>query len=228
MGYAFKSVAAASTGFTALTPAMPTFSAGDLLLLCTAVRANAETLATPAGWVLVSKDSVAPNIKFFGRIAQAGDSAPSIDWSASSQAFAQIASFNGDVAPDVAAAIAFQQEQSGTDSSLQYQRLTMGAAKTLILAGGKKTKTATSDGTTVDALSGFTQLGQSAPAGNNVVVYWGYQIQDACANINALTQTMSGTAEAGAYQTTMAALLSQLPDITPDYAGAIARVQGYR
>lgn len=228
MGYAFSNAGALSAGFTALTPAMPTFSAGNLLALCTGVRANGETLSAPAGWTLLTKDSVSPNIKIFGRIAQAGDTAPTIDWSASSQAFAQIACFSGDTPADVAAAIAFQQEQSGTDSSLQYLRLTMGAAKTLILAAGKKSKTATSDGTTVDALSGFTQIGQTANSGNNVVGYWGYQIQDACANINALTQTMSGTAESGAYQTTMVALLSQLPDITPDYAGAIARVQGYR
>jgi hypothetical protein len=217
-----------ATGFNPLTPAMPSFNAGELLLIGTGVRANGETLSAPAGWTLLTPDSNAQNVKVFGRIAQPGDTAPTIDWSASSQAFAQIACFNGDVPSSLTGAVAFQVDQAGTDTALQYPRLTMGAAKTLVIAIGKKSKTATSDGTTADPLTGFTQIGSSANSGNNVCSYWGYQIQDTCQNVLAATQTFSGTAESAAYQTSLIALLSQLPDITPDYAGVIARVQGYR
>lgn len=211
MAYVFRSVGtkAVDPSGNPLTCGMPAgFLAGDLLVMATGAATSAETLATPSGWARLSIDANAQNIKFFGRIAVGGDTAPAVNWSGTSGAFQQIAAFSGAAHTDLSTIVNASVDTQGTATTLLTGTVTPTADSCLIIQLNKKSKTVTSDGGGFNALGSLTQIDQNYPNGTDVGYYWGYVLQGAHAALSTGPQTFSGTTESTKYQSTSVALLS--------------------
>lgn len=211
MAWTFRSVGVVGTdgGGAAIVPAMPAgFQVGDLLLLWTGARTTSETLATPAGWKLLSLDSAATNIKLYGRFAQAGDTGPSIDWSSTSYAWAQIAAFSGGTYTDINTIVHSTRENAGTSANPSCGTMTVTQDNCLIIASGMKQKTATSDGTALNTRAGYTAIDSLCAAGTVACEGWQYLQQTTAANTSGANFTYTATQESALYRSTQIALRS--------------------
>ena len=175
-----------NTGGTALSPTIhASCAAGNLMLLNTGARGGAETL-TVTGWDEIASITTNGSLKLLGRIMQGGDGAPSVDWSGTTAAFAQIMCFSGDVYSPITTINAHTPTtNTGSSAGLSYPALTITTADTLVLIIGRKHKTATGDGITIDAEPGFTEIGESAPASVVNISVWNYVQQTTAASISA-------------------------------------------
>jgi hypothetical protein len=229
MSYAFRSVGAVAEGTGALSPGAPAgVVVGDLLLLSLVSRDNSQTLSAPnppTGWTLVSPTSPVGWNYLFARIADgtASDTPTGLDYTGGPHAQAQIAAFSGggfSLASIVTNSVS--QNLPGSQVSILYSAgLTITPANCLVIAVGTKNKTSTSDGTTINALTGFTKIDSNVNAGTDISQWWGYQIQTTATNIAAsLTQTLTGTTETLQYTSLLVALQSSLdlPATTGTYS----------
>lgn len=186
--YTFQSVGtiAGNGAGTALSPGMPgTCSDGNLLVLFTAARAASQTL-TVTGWTEIASNTTNSSVKLLTRVRQSGDTSPSVDWSGADYATAQIACYSGDVYTDQATIVAHSATTNGNSNSFNYAALTISTADTLVLIAGKHSKTATSDGITIDAEAGFTELGENSANGAGTQTFvWDYVQQTTATNISA-------------------------------------------
>ena len=64
-----------------------------------------------------------------------------------------------------------------------------------MLICGQKTKTVTTDGATIDAEPGFTEIGEVGLTGSRQFVVWNYVQQTTASNIVADAWTFTGTTE---------------------------------
>ncbi len=220
MSYAFRSVGTAAHGTGALSPGAPAgVSVGDLLLLSLVCRDNGQTLSAPnppTGWTLVSPATPVSWDYLFARIADgtADDTPTGLDYSATPHSEAQLAAFSGGGFPLVSIVTnSVSQYLPSTQTAILYSAgLTISPANCLVIAVGTKNKTATSDGTTINNLSGFTKIASydSTNNGTDISQWWGYQIQTTPTNIAASqTQTLTGTTETLNYPSLLVALQSQ-------------------
>lgn len=151
-GYTFV----ADGGFTSkvvggsMTPTMPSFSAGNLLLLQTGV--NSTTLGTPtiSGWTKLTTNGTAKCAGLYGRIAVGGDTAPTFQWDASHQAYSRIVSLSGDVYTDLTTIVSLESERAtNTTGNIPVQStVAPSQANCLVIRGGHCNKTSTNNGST--------------------------------------------------------------------------------
>jgi hypothetical protein len=194
--YTLRSVGTAAAGTGALSPGMPSgWQVGDLLLLWAESRDNGQTLVTPTGWTLLSPSVHVGWTYLYGRIAVGGDTAPSIDYSATPHSRAQIAAFTGSVYTDLTTIVHASVDRTGSDNGIPYSALSVSTDNCLVLALGSHNKTTTSDGAVANDLSGFTRLDRQTDTGTGLLSWWGYVQQTAATNISPVTQTLTGTAE---------------------------------
>lgn len=183
--YSFHDVGAYSSSLTGgnMTPAMPAFNAGELLVLETGVNSVSLGSPTVTGYTRVSPNSNAPCSSLYLRIAQAGDMSPSVQWDASHQAYARITSFGGDVYTDLGTIVAVSSDR-GTNASgaLAVQSTAVPSlANCMVIRGGHCLKTATNNGSSFNDWTndsgiytkiGNTQLVQSGTAVAAALWYW--------------------------------------------------------
>ncbi len=200
--YTAPSVGTAASG-TSVTPGAPaSVSAGNLLLLAIMCRNNTDTFTTPSGWTPLSPSVNVTWGVLYGRVASgtAGDTPPTMSSDSSKQVVAQIACFPGSVYTDLATIVHAVTDQSGILASpnannIQYGPLTITLNACMAIAFGAHNKTATSNGATLGTLTGFTEIGQTSPAGSSLSFYWGYVQQTTATNIAQLIQTRNGASE---------------------------------
>lgn len=186
-----------STGTGTITQTAPTRTAGDLLLAYTEARLSTETLTQTWGTVLASFSG--GNGHLICRIAtNTGADDISWDWSGTSTSSVQLTHWTGDVYSDCATIVAHSATRtSGNSSGFPYEALTVTTDETLVLIVGQKTKTATSNGATIDAEAGFTEISESGPNGTESFRVWNYVQQTTAANIAASDWAFTGTTETG-------------------------------
>jgi hypothetical protein len=224
VSFTFRSVGAVATGNGALNPGAPAGKAvGDLLLLSLVGRDLNQTAPAPNGWVLVSPATPVSWNYLYARYADgtADDTPTGLLYTGTTRSQAQIAAFSGGLYTELSsiATNGVSQYLPGTQVSILYSSgLTITPANCLVIAVGVKNKTATSNGTTINALSGFTPFvaGGTVINGTDVSQWWGYQIQTSPTNIGgSLTQTLTGTTETLQYTSLLVALQS-----SPGFAGS--------
>lgn len=152
-GYVFNA-AGAYTSFGAgggnMTPAMPAFNIGDLLLLDTAVNSISIAPPTISGWTRLSINTSAQCAALYARIAQSGDTSPTFQWDAGHQTYSRISSFTGVVYTDLTTIVATSNERATSTTGAIAVNATSApsVANCLVLRGGRCLKTATNNGHT--------------------------------------------------------------------------------
>jgi len=184
-GYLFNDVGVYTSALAGgnMTPAMPSFSAGNLLLLETGV--NSTSLGSPAvtGYTKLSPNTNAPGSSLYGRIAQVGDTSPSVQWDASHQAYARISSFSGNVYTDLTSIVALSSDRgSNANGALAVNPTSVPSlGNCLVIRGGHCIKTSTNNGSSFNDWTndsgiytkiGGTQLVQSGTAVAAALWYW--------------------------------------------------------
>lgn len=200
--YAAPTVGTAASG-TSVTPGAPaSVTAGKLLTLAILCRNNADTFVTPTGFTPLSPSVNLTWGVLYGRIATgtAADNPPTMSSSGVNQCVAQMACFGGDGYTDLSTIVHAVVDQGGTGkgtsgNDILYSDLTVSLNATLLIALGGHNKTTSSNGATLNALSGFTEIGQTNPNGSSLSFYWGYQQQTNAANFASVIQTRNGTVE---------------------------------
>lgn len=171
-------------------PALPAgWAVGDLLLIYATARATPDHRAVaPDGYLTMFQDR---NIALFGKIAQAGEVAPTVTYVggvAGSDTIAQMAAFRG-VAPGVMAA-ASQLNASAQDVS--HPPLSVPQPALVLYLGWRQ-----DDWTSVATLPGATEIGsRSGALGDDAAQVWDYRIQTVQANIPAGQFVVTGGAAA--------------------------------
>lgn len=189
----------------AMSPTMPTFSAGNLLLLQTGV--NSTSLGTPTitGWTKLTTNGTAPCEALYGRIAQAGDTSPSITWDASHQAYSRIVSFSGDVYTDLTTIVSIESERA-TNTTGKIAVAAMGApsqSNCLVLRGGHCVKTSINNGASfADWLTDsgiYTKIGstQLVQTGTALAAALWYVAQTTASATSADTAALTNTDSSG-------------------------------
>jgi hypothetical protein len=156
-----------------MTPTMPSFSAGNLLLLQTGV--NSISLGTPTvtGWTKLTTNSTVPCDAIYGLVAVGGDTAPTFQWDASHQSYSRIVSFSGDVYTDLST-IVVQASERATNTTGQIALNSTSApsmTNCLVIRGGHCIKTATNNGSSFNDWS--TDSGIYTKIGNTQLVQTG-------------------------------------------------------
>lgn len=226
MSYVFRSVGTVATGNGALNPGAPAgVVVGDLLLLSLVGRDLAQTAPAPSGWTLVSPASPVGWQYLYARIADgtAADTPAGLLYTGTTRSQAQIAAFSGGgFSLGTIVTNSVSQYTPATQISILYSAgLTIAPANCLVIAVGTKNKTGTSNGTTINNLTGFTQIDSHVINGTDISQWWGYQIQTTPTNIAAsLSQTLTGTTETLQYTSLLVALQSAaaLPATMGPYA----------
>jgi hypothetical protein len=200
--YTLRAAGTAVSGTSVTAGAPAGVTAGDLLLLAVVCRNNNDTFTTPSGWTLISPQVNLTWAALYARIATgSGDAPPAMSSSGTNACVAQAAAFSGDVYTDLSTIKHSAVDQQGpgkgaSGNDILYSDLTVTLNATLLIAMGGHNKTATSNGATLNALSGFTEIGQLNPNGSSLSFYWGYQQQTTAANFASVIQTRNGTVEA--------------------------------
>jgi hypothetical protein len=217
MGYTLVNKGAEIDGSsgTLVVPMPSGWAAGNLGLIRADGRNNADTITTPSGWQLLSPNSIVTWSAIFGRILQAGDTAPSVVWSGAHQDVAQMSAWSGTVWPDITTIVAASVEKSGTNNDIVYDALTVPVDNCLCISAGSHNKTSASNTASIDALTGATQIDQQVIAGTAIMAYWGYVQQTSKANLTTHTQTITNSAESLQYSTIILALKSATTVVVP-------------
>jgi hypothetical protein len=183
--YTFQDTGAFSSALTGgnMTPAMPTFSAGSLLLLETGC--NSTSIGSPAitGYTRISPNSGAPCSSLYARIAQLGDTSPTFQWNPSIQAYSRITSFSGDVYTDLSTIVSTSSDRGTNASGALAVASTAVPAQTncMVIRGGHCVKTSTNNGSSFNDWTnnsglftkvGNTQLVQNGTALAAALWFW--------------------------------------------------------
>lgn len=97
MAISFVSSNVVTTGINvALTPVPGTYAIGDALIYITGEHQGTDNISTPAGWNLLSANSVITTTQIYGRIAQStSETIPSVNWGATNRGWALVSAFRG-------------------------------------------------------------------------------------------------------------------------------------
>lgn len=200
MAWTFVAVGTSVTGSgTHSTTAPASRAAGDHLILATASRATPRTLSVPSGWdVLYQNDSDNTTLAFLVRIAT-GDTSDDLSaadlWTgASASKWSQIAAFRGgetDLGQLLVAAASVG--TTGTAADIPSAGLAPGADNCLVIACGKKQKTATADGCTfsTDPTGISNRISSAAASANACMAVWSYVIQTTASTLSASSWNQS-------------------------------------
>jgi len=202
-GYSYVAAGAFTSALAGgnMSPAMPSFSAGNLLLLQTGV--NSVSLGAPSitGWTKLTTNGTAPCECLYGRIAVAGDTSPTFQWDGSHQAFARIASFGGDVYTDLTTIVSVESERATNASGKIAVAATAAPSQSncMVIRGGHCLKTSTNNGSSfadwitdhgIYSLINSTQLVQSGTA--MAAALW-YATQTSPASTSSDTAALTNT-----------------------------------
>jgi hypothetical protein len=202
-----------------ITPGLPTgWAAGNLCVLIVFSQLTASDVITdPAGWTIVSNRGT--HSKIYVRVMQGGDAAPTISFSQTNGHIGQIACFSGDVYTDMATIAHVSNNQFSAGANVPgVPNMTITQANTLVIIAGSHLKTATSNGSTYDDVSGFTEIQEDRPAGTLMDFVWNYQQQTTATSLSGVTRSMTGTTESGQVVALDVALRSL--DTTPTFTSA--------
>lgn len=192
-----------------------TWSAGDLLILTAgASSAGTVSITTPSGWRLF--DARGSHHGIYGRIAQGGDSAPTITFSDTGIHSAEISAYGGDVYTDLDTILVASNDRFATGNFLALPALNaathgFNVANCLVIAYLARSKTSTSNGTTFAVPSNFTVADVSVPAGffdAGQVSYWQQTTQTDIAQADI---AITGSSESVAASGVIVALRSAAP-----------------
>jgi hypothetical protein len=154
------------------TPGLPAgVTAGDLLLCLAAIRNSPDGYPdTPAGWTLLAG---AANVRLFGKVAAAGEIAPTITFSGGvfgATNHAQIAAWRGGH-PTV---LSSDELLNPAAQDITYPAMSAGTRCLAIWAGWKQ-----DDWTSVAELAAGTEIGEeSTTSGDDAAIVWDYAIVD--------------------------------------------------
>jgi hypothetical protein len=190
-----------------LSPPMPAgFSAGQLLLLQSGVFMG--TFATPAvaGWTLLSPGVNEHEVALWAKIAVGSDAPPAITWG-TNYAYAFVTAYSGNPASLAGIVHASADHIGTTTNSIFYSGLTITQPGCLVICGGSRNKTPTSNAATFAAVGSFAIRNTSIPNGPNVAGVMNDWIQSAATTFSTLTQTYSIADTAAPYNSFSVALL---------------------
>jgi len=186
--YTRVSHGAYATGFnTAITPAMPAgWAVGNLLILFAGDdgAGNTQTVAGggTGGYTLLSPNSLSTDCNIWGRIAQAGDTSPSITSSTACNQFGMLVAYTGNP-PSITGIVNVSGDRQNTSPQQILCELLTQITPTvngcLFLAGGRRIKTSAGDGETVNTLTNFSIIASSIPTGANAAAVLNEWIQTA-------------------------------------------------
>lgn len=177
------------TGFnTTITPTIPAFTVGQIGYLQS--QSYMGTLPTPTipGWQRISPSTVANQVVGWLRILQAGDTGPAISWG-NQWASAWVDIIAGGPATLSGILHSSSDKANSTTNTIDYNSLSVSQPGCLLIAGGARNKTATSNGGVFGNIPGFTTLNTSVIAGTALAAVTNYQIQTTAANISLTGQT---------------------------------------
>lgn len=208
--FVFRSAGTKASGTVALTPGAPAGKqVGDTLIMPTVTRDNGQTLVTPTGWTPLEPGLHGPWNHLFGRIADGTAlDTPTIDYSGTPHAVAQIAAFSGGGITDLTAIVANSIDKNGTNLNVPYDAMSVIVNNTLNIALSTHNKTTASDAATFAALSPFTKIDELYGAGTDIAFWWGYNIQTSASSYSAGTHTYTGSADTLQYTSLIVSLLS--------------------
>jgi hypothetical protein len=186
-------VAVASNASVA--PALPAgWAVGDLLVVMASIRnSGTGTVNVPTGWTALVTSG---NVSILGRIAQSGDTAPTITFAggvANATTMAQCFAWRG-TDPDVTNVLhASAVQLNGSAQNIAYPVLTVTQAGCAVVACGWKQD----DWTSVAQLAGMTEISDSPTlTGDDAGQTVDYVIQPVAANIGSGSFTVTGGASA--------------------------------
>lgn len=186
-----------------VTPVAGTYQTGDALIYSTGEFIGSDDITTPAGWTLLSKNSVVKQVKVFGKIAAStSETIPSVFWSSTAFAWGQITAFRG---VDSSFTSAGGQGERSFNSTIAIagpsSSLTPNQANALGLFIGGRNKTTTTNGMTYSAPTNWTIANQFASNGANNSAVVGYWIQTTAtataANMAYSASITEGTTQSG-------------------------------
>jgi len=156
-----------------MTPTMPTFSAGNLLLLQTGVNSTSLGAPTISGWTKLTTNTTVAGDALYALVAAGGETSPSFSWDGSHQAYSRIVSFSGDVYTDLST-IVVQASERATNATGRIAVNSTSApsmANCLAIRGGHCVKTATNNGSSFN--DWFADSGIYTKIGNTQLVQSG-------------------------------------------------------
>lgn len=205
MSWSFIAAGTAVSGFnTTITPAIPAFTPGQIAYLQSQSYAGSLPTPTIAGWQRVSPGVNANQIAGWVRLLQAGDTGPAISWG-NQWASAWIDIFQGPAS--IAGIIhSFVDKISNSTNTVDYNPLSISQPGCLVIAGGYRNKTVTTNGGSFGALTGFTQKNSQVIAGTAIAAVTSYQIQTNATSIGVIGQPFA-TDSSQQYESFMVSLL---------------------
>ncbi len=185
-----------STSGANLTPTV-SHSVGDLLILHTAQRAGAESVAAMTGWTKLGSTNANGSLEVWARIADGGaNDAPTVDWSGTTFCDAWIeAWYGGGFSVLTGLLVASNAYSTSGSGNLVVPSLTVPQADCLIVASCRKNKTSTSNDNTFAAPGSFIERAEYVYAGTgnaHAACSWG---QTAATNVSQSAWTLTGTSE---------------------------------
>lgn len=189
----------AATGGASTTPvAGGAYLAGDALIIHAAQALGADTLATPSGWTLLSADTNAHQCKLFGLIAAtSSETMPALNWGPATVSESVVHVFRGvDASFTTTATAADRATNTTANITGNVSARTPSLDGSLVLFGGLRNKTTTTNGVVLSAPTNFTMLAQDAPNGSaRISIGTCYWIQTTLAQVPAFTAMTSSLTE---------------------------------
>ncbi len=206
--YVFQTAGTVARGTGNLTVTNPGSVAGRLQLGFFASGSSADTLTDPSGWTLLVKRGAYTGL--YARITAGSDADASLTFANTTGHFGQICEFSGDVYPTIGSIVHGTPATNFTSSASVpvIPDITISTADCLVIIAGWHAKTATSNGSTYDNVSGFSEIAEDRPNGTQVDFVWNYQQQTTATSISGLSRSMTGTTENGNVVGLSVALLS--------------------
>jgi hypothetical protein len=192
MSYSLIATGTAVSGFNAtLTPPMPAgFSAGNLLLLSTGSQIGSLPSPTVAGWTILSPGVHSIQSPLYGKIAAGGDASPSVAWG-SQFAWAAVTAYSGNQASLTGIVHASVDIGALSTNKINYPALTITQANCLVVCGGLRNKTSTSNGATAGTVGSFSIRNSLFLTSGNIEGIFNDWIQTTATSVPAQSQTWS-------------------------------------
>lgn len=211
MAISIISVGTVANGFnTGITAVAGSDTAGDGLLLFTGEFLGSDTIATPAGWTLLSANVNTKQNACFALLATGSDSIPTISWG-NQFAWAVVIAIRGmDQLFNPGFNVVDRASTSTTIIVGQAVNRTPTADGSIVFAFGSKNKTATSNGTVFSPPTNFTIAAQQAQGGVSPAFAIGYWIQTTATIVPSGGSGFSGSIADGTAQATQGSLFSIL------------------
>lgn len=196
-----RNVGVSVTGIGTQTAALPIgWQPGDKCLLLGTVGDTSSTASISAGWTQSAPFANAKQLLIWERTGglQPGDVGPTLSWSDGSHSMSmQTAAFNGNPYGPAGADVLGSVDNVNTSTALvHYAGFALGQANALVIAAGRRIKTATSNGANYGAFASqtsFVKIADIMPAGSACATTWSYWIQGAATALVSDTQTLSIT-----------------------------------